>query len=128
MRRRDQWVASIVLSGVMVVPIGALAMPAPQDDREHQRHEPIGPWLRFLFHPAGGQRSEGRIVSTSNILVVDDEPQIRRFLKVALTAHGFEMIEAAQGADGRRNGALERYLPGLCPRRLRPGETPGNAC
>ena len=39
MRRRDQWVASIVLSGVMVVPIGALAMPAPQDDREHQRHE-----------------------------------------------------------------------------------------
>ena len=29
MRRRDQWVASIVLSGVMVVPIGALAMPAP---------------------------------------------------------------------------------------------------
>jgi two-component system KDP operon response regulator KdpE len=32
------------------------------------------------------------------ILVVDDEPQIQRFLKPALTAAGYEVIEAADGA------------------------------
>lgn len=34
------------------------------------------------------------------ILVVDDEPQIRKFLRIALEAHGFEVIEAARGKEG----------------------------
>ena len=42
------------------------------------------------------------------ILVIDDEPQIRRFLKVALTAHGFEMIEAAQGKDGLNEAVMTK--------------------
>ncbi len=33
------------------------------------------------------------------ILVVDDEPQIQRFLKPALTAAGYEMIRAMDGAE-----------------------------
>jgi two-component system KDP operon response regulator KdpE len=33
-------------------------------------------------------------------LVVDDEPQIRKFLRIALEAHGFEVIEAARGEEG----------------------------
>ncbi len=36
------------------------------------------------------------------ILVIDDEPQILRFLRTSLTANGFEVIEARSVADGRR--------------------------
>lgn len=42
------------------------------------------------------------------ILVIDDEPQIRRFLRVSLEAHGFRIIEAASGQDGLRLAALEK--------------------
>lgn len=38
-------------------------------------------------------------MSMSRILVVDDEPQIQRFLKPALTAAGYEVIEARTGAE-----------------------------
>lgn len=34
------------------------------------------------------------------ILVIDDEPQIRKLLKVSLGAHGYEIEEAATGAEG----------------------------
>ena len=37
-------------------------------------------------------------MSSERILVVDDEPQIQRFLKPALTAAGYDVIEAATGA------------------------------
>jgi two-component system, OmpR family, KDP operon response regulator KdpE len=33
------------------------------------------------------------------VLVVDDEPQIRRFLRTSLNAHGYRVIEAACGWD-----------------------------
>ncbi len=33
------------------------------------------------------------------VLVVDDEPPIRKFLRAALTAHGYEVFEAATGRD-----------------------------
>jgi two-component system KDP operon response regulator KdpE len=36
---------------------------------------------------------------SGRILVVDDEAQIRRFLRIALEASGFEVVEAPQGAD-----------------------------
>lgn len=36
----------------------------------------------------------------SRILVIDDEPQIRKLLRVSLGAHGFEIAEAVTGADG----------------------------
>jgi two-component system KDP operon response regulator KdpE len=41
------------------------------------------------------------------ILVVDDEPQILRFLRTSLTANGFEVIEARNGAEGREKAASE---------------------
>jgi two-component system KDP operon response regulator KdpE len=34
------------------------------------------------------------------VLVVEDDPQIRRFLRASLPAHGFDLIEAATGAEG----------------------------
>jgi two-component system KDP operon response regulator KdpE len=34
------------------------------------------------------------------ILIVDDEPQIRKFLRISLTAHGYDTVEALRGQDG----------------------------
>jgi hypothetical protein len=39
MRLTDRWIASMFLSAALVVPIGAIAMPTPQDDRERQELE-----------------------------------------------------------------------------------------
>jgi two-component system KDP operon response regulator KdpE len=36
----------------------------------------------------------------TKVLVVDDEHAIRRFLRTSLTAHGYEVVEAATGEDG----------------------------
>jgi len=41
------------------------------------------------------------------VLVVDDEPQIRKFLRISLGAHGFEVIEAAAAAEGLARCARE---------------------
>ncbi len=41
------------------------------------------------------------------ILVVDDEPQIQRFLKPSLTAAGFEVIAAVNGADALKAAATQ---------------------
>jgi two-component system KDP operon response regulator KdpE len=42
------------------------------------------------------------------ILVIDDEPQIRRYLRVSLQAHDFRILEAAGGQEGLRVAALEK--------------------
>jgi two-component system KDP operon response regulator KdpE len=34
------------------------------------------------------------------IVLIEDEPQIRRFLRVTLTGQGYRLFEAATGADG----------------------------
>jgi two-component system KDP operon response regulator KdpE len=50
-------------------------------------------------------------VSAGKILVVDDDPQIRRVMKATLVGHGYEVIEARTGED-----ALEMFardMPGL---------------
>lgn len=39
------------------------------------------------------------------ILIIDDEPQIRKLLKVALGAHGYEIEEAINGRDGINRAA-----------------------
>src|SRR5512139_843885 len=36
----------------------------------------------------------------STILLIEDEPEIRRFLRTTLPAHGFRLYEAAKGRDG----------------------------
>ncbi|WP_128291733.1 response regulator [Afifella aestuarii] len=46
-------------------------------------------------------------MSATRILIVDDEPQIRKFLRVALGAHGFEVFEAENGRKGVEAVALK---------------------
>ena len=45
-------------------------------------------------------------MSADRILVVDDEPQIQRFLKPALEAAGYDVIEAMTGAEALRAAAI----------------------
>jgi two-component system KDP operon response regulator KdpE len=46
--------------------------------------------------------------SLPKILLVDDEPQIRRFLRAGLPAHGYELVEAANGAEALKAIAAEK--------------------
>jgi two-component system KDP operon response regulator KdpE len=41
------------------------------------------------------------------ILVVDDEKQIRRFLRTGLSVHGYEVIEAESGAEALRDASTK---------------------
>ena len=43
-------------------------------------------------------------MSAGKVLVVDDDPQIRRVMKATLVGHGYEVVEARTGED-----ALERF-------------------
>ncbi|MBP2637955.1 MAG: kdpE 3 [Firmicutes bacterium] len=40
------------------------------------------------------------------ILIIDDEPQIRKLLKVSLGAHGYEIAETPTGAEGINRAAI----------------------
>lgn len=42
----------------------------------------------------------------ARILIVDDEPQIRRLLKVSLTAHGYDVDECQNGQEGINRAAV----------------------
>lgn len=49
--------------------------------------------------------------TTAKILIIDDEPQIRRFLGISLRAAGYQTCEAATGAEGL--GELAASQPNL---------------
>jgi two-component system KDP operon response regulator KdpE len=48
-------------------------------------------------------------MSAGRILVVDDEPQIRRVMRTTLVANGYEMAEARSGEDALEMLRSERY-------------------
>ena len=50
-------------------------------------------------------------MSAGKILVVDDDPQIRRVMKATLVAHGYEVVEARTGEDAMQSISAE--LPNL---------------
>ncbi len=45
------------------------------------------------------------------VLVVEDDPQVRRFLRSSLPAHGYRPLEAASGKEALRTAA--QYVPDL---------------
>ena len=44
----------------------------------------------------------------AKILIVDDEPQIRRFLRISLTANNYEVVEAGRGEEAINRTALDK--------------------
>src|SRR3990167_285095 len=42
----------------------------------------------------------------ATILVIDDEAQIRKFLRISLTAQGYKVLEGATGQEGLAQAAL----------------------
>jgi two-component system KDP operon response regulator KdpE len=42
------------------------------------------------------------------VLVIEDEPQIRRFLRATLPAHGYRLLEAETGRDGLTQAAMHK--------------------
>lgn len=42
----------------------------------------------------------------THVLIIDDEPQIRRFLNICLGSQGYQLIEAADGRGGLEQAAL----------------------
>ena len=44
----------------------------------------------------------------ARIMIVDDEPQIRRFVRASLTAHGYEVIEAGDAAEAMRKATVDK--------------------
>ena len=41
--------------------------------------------------------------NNAHILIIDDEPQIRRFLRTTLVGHDYDVIEAATAAEGEKH-------------------------
>jgi len=59
--------------------------------------------MRRFIVLSGSQMSAGRI------LVVDDDPQIRRVMRVLLTGHGYEADDAKNGESALEKLAKERF-------------------
>lgn len=53
-------------------------------------------------------RKEHELEPPPKILVIEDEPDIRRFLRATLAASGYRMLEAATAGDGLAQAADER--------------------
>ena len=45
---------------------------------------------------------------TATILVIDDEPQIRKFLRISLVSQGYKVLEAGTGTEGLAQAALNK--------------------
>lgn len=45
---------------------------------------------------------------STRVLIIEDEPEIRRFLRVSLSEHGYLTLEAGEGGEGLTMAAAER--------------------
>ena len=53
-------------------------------------------------------------MSAGKILVVDDDPQIRRVMKATLVGHNYEVIEARTGEDALASDLRARCRTWCC--------------
>jgi len=47
-------------------------------------------------------------IAGPSVVLIEDEPQIRRFLRAALAGHGYRLFEAANGEDGLTEAATRQ--------------------
>jgi len=50
--------------------------------------------------PEGRPEASSDQIPGPSVVLIEDEPQIRRFLRAALTGHGYRLFEAGSGEDG----------------------------
>jgi two-component system KDP operon response regulator KdpE len=50
--------------------------------------------------PEGKSEASSDQIPGPSVVLIEDEPQIRRFLRAALTGHGYRLFEAGSGEDG----------------------------
>jgi two-component system, OmpR family, KDP operon response regulator KdpE len=49
----------------------------------------------------------GRAENRPRILIIEDEPQVRRYLRTSLPPQGYDVLEAATGDEGLRRASVE---------------------
>ena len=81
--------------------------PGRSDGRQDLGREPGGQAARRAHRhfDAGGRSArdrQGGVMNGARVLIVDDEPQIVRFLKPALEASGYQVLQAASGHEALR--------------------------
>ncbi len=79
------------------------------DGRHHLGHR--HPWRRAHRRNRPRRTAEGRHSMTpqkTRVLVIDDEPQILRALRINLSVRGYEVFTAASGAEALRTAADHR--------------------
>ena len=59
------------------------------------------------------------MTNSDNILIIDDEVQIRRLLEITLSANGYKISEAASGHEGLTLAATVSYTHLTLPTILR---------
>src|SRR5262249_41735925 len=80
-----------------------LARLCRSDERNHPRRQPIRLPRRRLYHQIADRQRAATVGSSSmsaaplRVLVIDDEPPIRKLLRVGLSAHGYQIMEASSG-------------------------------
>ena len=53
-----------------------------------------------MADPEGNPEASSDQIPGPSVVLIEDEPQIRRFLRAALTGHGYRLFEAGSGEDG----------------------------
>ncbi len=53
-----------------------------------------------MADPEGKSEASPDQIPGPSVVLIEDEPQIRRFLRAALTGHGYRLFEAGSGEDG----------------------------
>src|SRR4029078_8951826 len=82
----------------------ATAHPARDSARAwRRRRHPARTRLRILYYHSSA------IMNTGRILVVDDEPQIRRVLRASLSTQGYEIHEARTGEEALTAVRAQRF-------------------
>ena len=87
--------ASLTLAGWLTC-LGALSIAALSGGPTRRRRSAA---LRKELAPAGSDRRATMSAPGPLVLVVEDEPQMRRFLRASLTSHGYQLCEASSATE-----------------------------
>ena len=89
---RPVWIETGALGGLalgVLISLRSLTSPPPMDEAKG----PPGP---------AGEPDAEPLSKKPVVILIEDEPEIRRFLRASLIGHGYRLFEATTGAEGLR--------------------------